>query len=733
MRTYIPSFKLGFTKDININPDKYINAVVPGAVQLDFLREENYPDYFYGVNFKDYRWMEDVYFIYESDLLIPLNDKEKAVLTFKGIDYRYKILINDILLLEDEGMFSEVKLDITEYCTKEAKLKVILFPIPKEDNSGTRTEGRKSVKSVACYTWDWHPRLVSTGLWDEVKVEIYEDSYIKDFDVSYKLSDNYDKAIVSCDVLLSSESEIELELKYKDEPIYKLNSDNNTSHKPKFTIDNPKLWYPHNIGEQNLYTFVLNVIKDNKVTDTKIRSIGFKRSKLIMNEGSWIEPRNFPKSRSDAPATLEINGTKVFAKGSNFVNAEIFPSEMSEEKYLKLIKLAKDANMNIFRIWGGGFVNKESFFDLCDREGMMVWQEFPLACNEYPDDEDYLEVLKKEATNIVRRLRTHPSLVLWCGGNELFNNWSKMTDQHHALRLLDSICFNEDKFTPFIMTSPLNGMAHGHYLNYDETSGREFITDLCNSNNTAYTEFGSPSGAPSEYIKKYCSDKDYNDLSPENEVWREHHAFAAWTTNSWLRIPEAEYYFGGYKDTEDLLNKTLFIQSMCYKSLFEEMRRQWPHCSMALNWCFNEPWPCFANNSLINYPDIPKPSYYAVKDALRSTLASLRVTKHRYSGGEIFTGEVWLLNDSLNEIKETNVEVYYHLENSEKIKLGTFISPKLNKQTNAKCGAVSFMIPSGYNGKIFIELIADNPSYNSDYVYLSRTETEESTEGMLNI
>lgn len=190
------------------------------------------------------------------------------------------------------------------------------------------------------------------------------------------------------------------------------------------------------------------------VLDEKIRKIGFRRTRLLMNEGSWANPSRFPKSRSDAPITLEVNGKRIFAKGSNWVNAHIFPGVLTGADYSELLSLVQGANMNILRIWGGGFVNHESFFDLCDEKGIMVWQEFPLACNEYPDDNHYLSVLEQEATSIVRRLRTHPSLILWCGGNELFNSWSKMTEQHHALRLLDKVCYNEDRYTPFIISCP---------------------------------------------------------------------------------------------------------------------------------------------------------------------------------------------------------------------------------------------------------------------------------------
>jgi len=386
------------------------------------------------------------------------------------------------------------------------------------------------------------------------------------------------------------------------------------------------------------------------------------------------------------------------------------------------------------RIWGGGFANKEKFFDLCDEMGIMVWQEFPLACNEYPDDKHYLSVLEQEARAIVRRLRTHPSLVLWCGGNELFNNWSGMTDQHHALRLLDKVCYEEDRCTPFNMTSPLNGMAHGHYINWDHNDNIEAITLLNNARNTAYTEFGCPGAADIDYIRQYIPDEDYADFSADNAVWRGHHAFGAWIGDSWVRTAEADYFFGGYSDTDDLLKKTQFLQAMGYKSLFEEMRRQWPHCSMALNWCFNEPWPTFANNSLVSFPNVPKKSYYAVKDALRPQLASLKIEQHLQWSGETFRAGVWLLNDTLEALPSQKVSITYRIGEGEEVFFGTFASLPVAAQSNLEIGAVSFPIPADFIGMIEIKLhVEGKPEMDSTYTYPCRSKVVKGPEGTLNM
>ena len=771
MQTYKLNWTLGYTTVLNEMPQEVFPAKVPGAAQLDYAAYKGWEPYYYGVNFKDYAWMEDVYWHYSAPLDFTLTSGQTASVLFNGIDYKYRISVNEDILCEGEGMFSPVCIDVTAYAKTDATLKVLIFPSPKADDSGTRSEARMSCKSAACYGWDWHPRLITAGLWDEVTLNIQDTYAISGIDVSYKLNDSLDtcsidttltlKKACSVKLTLSLESEIvlekifdtsELELIHHScintekghatvcqnellSPTFMIQPLACYSGKYTLTLNTPQLWNPSGYGSQPIYTLTAATLTpEDEVSEQTSRRIGFCRSKLVMNEGSWDLPDAFPKSRSDAPATFEINGKRIFAKGSNWVNAQIFPGEMTEEHYNELLTLVKDAHMNTLRIWGGGFINKESFYDLCDEKGIMVWQEFPLACNEYPDDENYLAVLEKEATAIVKRLRTHPCLVLWCGGNELFNNWSKMTDQHHALRLLDSVCYREDKDTPFIMTSPLNGMAHGHYMNYDEETGQEFITLLTKSRNTAYTEFGCPGVSDIEQIKSFMTKEDYEDYGPETQVWIGHHGFCAWRTNCWVRIPEVEYFYGSYTDKEDLFRKTELLQCMSYRSCFEEMHKQWPHCAMALNWCFNEPWPTIGNNSLTSWPAKARPAYYAVKSSLRPTLSSLRVDHHLWHAGDTFQAEIWMLHDSLETLPAGNITVSYGIGHESESEWGTVRYPALAPQTNFRSGMLTFMIPEGFEGELHVRLqVEGHEEMSSEYTYLCRKKASVSTEGMLNV
>ena len=729
------AWRLGWTDGEGREPTEWIPARVPGAVQLDWARAKGWEPYWMGTNCRDYTWMEDKYWLYETALDFSLSAGGRAALVFEGIDYRYRISVDGEVLLDGEGMFAPHRLDVTRFAGEKHILRVLLWPIPKADDSQTRDQARLSAKPAVSYGWDFHPRLVPTGIWQAAYLEIGPALGIETMDVSYTLTDDLSRGEIVTELQLSVPGRTRVRICRDGMTAAEAESDSACcTARTVLTLENPALWYPTGYGAQPLYTVEAETLDENgAVTETRCRRLGFRRSRLVMNAGAWSEPSGMPRSRSDVPITIELNGQRLFGRGSNWVAPQIFPSECSREQYDAQLTLAKDANMNLLRVWGGAIVNTEDFFDLCDEKGIMVWQEFPLACNEYVDDPHYLAVLEQEAVAIVRRLRTHPCLTIWCGGNELFNSWSGMTDQHHALRLLDSICFREDRMTPFIMTSPLTGMAHGHYVNYDPLDGIETIQRVVNAHFTAYTEFGSLAVAPADYIRRFMSEADFNDFSETNEVWREHHAFGVWREDSWAHPDEIRYFFGGWENSEDLCEKAGFVKAMCLRSNFEEMRRQWPHCSMAMNWCFNEPWPAAANNSLVSWPAEPNPGYEAAKQALRPRLASLKITRHLWRGGERFTAGVWLINDTLQTLEKGRVQVWYSLADGTEKLWGTLEFDRMEPQTVRECGAMGFALPADCDGKFRVRLsVEDHPEMDSVYTYLCRSGVRAPRRKMLN-
>ncbi len=720
------AWTLSHTPNLSIQPKDMIPATVPGAVQLDYAKALNYAPYTYGMNFKQFDWMEDEYFIYETVLDFTCRDDEHAEVYFGGIDYRYEIYIDEVCCVSGEGMFTPVRLDVTAYRGKKTALKVVIAPIPKYPGAPrNRDQAKACCKPASSYGWDWHPRLVPSGIWGEAELRIAPIGSPETMEVAYRLSDALDRVTVEATVKTYGQSELIANLLSPAGEVVAtttLQTDADGMGELTLTLDRPQLWYPRGYGEQPIYTLQL---EGNGALE---RRIGFRRSKLLENKGAKIYEKNFPKGPLPAPMTLEINGRRIFAKGSNWVNTEIFPCLMTPSRYDELLDLVCRANMNILRMWGGQFINHEYFYERCDELGILIWQEFMLSCNRHPDEDHYLSVLEQEATTIIRRLRTHPCLAFWCGGNELFNSWSGLTLQSHPLRLLDSLCYQHDRFTPFNMTSPLHGVAHGSYVKVmfsDEdrktrtyAHGEEFICALKQSRNTAYTEFGCNGASPKAYILQYIMDEsDYADCNEQNEVWVAHHAFKAWMEYAWLGIPEVEYFFGSYADVDDLIEKSIYLQDLCYKSMFEEMRRQAPLCSMAINWDFNEPWPCAAGNSLVNWPAEPKSCLTAVAEALRPTILSLETERNRYLNEDTFSGRVWMLNDSDEPQSACTVDVYL-LADGMKKRLDTIAVPAADARANAAGGTFAFAVTPDLPERFAIELSCGDQTVSSTYHFV---------------
>lgn len=614
--------------------DALFPVSVPGNIQYDFGVARGFTDVQYADSYKQFVPYEDDAWEYRTTLRYEKKADERVFFVSRGIDYRYDILLNGKKLYSYEGMFRAAEVDLTDSLTgKDDILTVYIYPHPKSEGSraGTRDEADRSCKPPVSYGWDWNPRLLISGLWDEAYIETRDDYYIANAEVLPELSE--DLATGTVRVSFDCAKDCTVTLTDADGKVVYSGTDR------EFTVANPELWWCNGQGTPYLYTW-----KIENEREQRVGKIGFRRLRLVRNKGA-VDPAGFPKSRYAVPATVELNGRRIAAKGSNWVNPDIYWGQTDEARYDSLLTLARDAHMNILRMWGGASVCKQSFYDLCDRYGIMVWQEFMLACNNYPDEDHYLSVLESEARAIIRSLRSHPCLALWCGGNELFNGWSGMTDQSLPLRLLNRLCYELDRTRPFLATSPLVGMAHGGYQFYSWSLDLEVFKEFQQTRDVAYTEFGVPSISSVENLKKIIPEDELFPIRP-TDAWIAHHGFYAWGEYSWTCLDTLDRYFGESTSLEETVERSNWLQCAGYQGAFEEMRRQWPHCGMMLNWCFNEPWITAANNSLIEFPSRPKPAYEAVKGALRPKLFSARVARFAWVVGETFEAEIWFHNDT---------------------------------------------------------------------------------------
>ena len=704
-----------------ISEGGYFPATVPGNIQYDYGVAHGFADVQFSDNYKQYLPLENDAWEYMSHLSFEKKEGERVFFVSGGIDYKYDISLNGNLVYSYEGMFKPVEADITDALTEgDNVLTVYIYPHPKRAGApkGTRDEADESCKPPVCYGWDWNPRLLISGMWQDAYIETRDSFYIGHCNVTSSLGEDMREGFA--EFSFDCEKPCSLSL-YDREGALVWQGDSESVRRAE--VKDPELWWCNGQGEAYLYRWE---IKNER--EVREGYIGFRRIRLVRNFGEK-GPSAFPKTRYAPPATFELNGRKILAKGSNWVNPDIFWGRIDREHYDSLLCLAKDANMNILRMWGGASVAKDVFYELCDRYGILVWQEFMLACNNYKGSPHYLSVLESEATYIIKDLRTHPCLALWCGGNELFNSWSGMDDQSLPLRLLGKLCYEHDRDTPFIPTSPLMGMAHGGYRFYIDKQDCEVHQQFQVASNTAYTEFGVPSMSSVETLERIIPKEELFPIT-DTAAWVAHHGFDAWGKPNWVCMDVIERYFGKPASLRDAVDNSSWLQSAGYQEAFEEMRRQWPHCGMMLNWCYNEPWMTAANNSIIEYPARPKPSYEFVKRAMRPTIFSARIKKFLWREGELFEAELWLLNDAPVSV-EGKVVV--------SIKIGEYEKELLEwsgeAEPNLNCAGptVRCVLPATDSDRLVLTLRGENGMENSYCLRYDRVSAPASTVRMLNV
>lgn len=685
-------------------------ATVPGIVQLDMQKALGLPDFRTGDHEEEYAWMPEKYWHYAASLDLTGVAMGSAALCFASVDYACDVKVNGEVVLHHEGMFSSFEVDVTPYLGTVCAVEVVVYPAPKRSGyapmRGLGGEASASCKPPFSYSWDWCPRLITLGICGEAYVELRPEAYVADLQSVYTLSEDLKKATIAVEYSVKGNGVLRCRLLLPDGTVGAETAVEATGKGcVELVVNCPPLWHPVDHGEQAMCR--LEVLFEG---DTVIKSIGFRRSQLVKNEG-WVNS-GAPLTCDVAPMTAQINGKRYFLKGSNWVPPEMSPAMIGEGRLPRILTLVKELGMNVLRMWGGGYLMPEEFYDLCDAYGILVWQEFPLACACYSEDEAYLAVLEQEARTMLRRLRNHPCVFLWCGGNELFNDWSGMTNQSPALRLLDKLCYEEDRFTPYIMASPQYGVAHGSYDARLLGTEKEHITAVCESNFTAYTEFGVGSPSETEYLRTFLTEEELQNPVPGG-IWEKRHAYGSTGHRRRWFDREAICALTGCADEPlALYDAGNELQGRMYAAMFEECRRKWPRTSMALNWCLNEPWPTAAGNGLINYPDRPRLGYRHVQAALRHQKLSLRVTKLSWCQDEVASAEAWVLNDQYKAFAGGTATITLSWEGGEKV-LGYWSFNDVPENTNVQGGLFTFALPQAKECKLSITC-PEHPEWNDE-------------------
>lgn len=637
-------------------------ATVPGTIHTDLLDNGVIEDPFYQLNEKDQQWIDKLDWEYKTTFKADekLLENGHLEMIFHGLDTYADVFLNDQEVLSADNMFRTWTANVKPYLKPgENTLRVLLkspinigleklddlgFQLPADNDQSENGElGDKKVsiftrKAGYHFGWDWGPRLVTSGIWREVEIVGWNKAKIENIQVNQlKVNDELADLEARIEITSDADQNVEMKIETGEQELFKKNMDLKAGthfYNINFNIQNPERWWPNGLGESHLYPLHFQLETNNNMLDEQVVNIGIREIELIREKDADGQGESF---------YFAVNGRPVFAKGANYIPNDIFLPRVSPEKYEHIIKSAADANMNMLRVWGGGIYENDVFYDLCDKYGIMVWQDFMFACAMYPGDDAFLENVRQEAIDNVIRLRTHPCIALWCGNNEIEAAWGPYEEDrgwgwkqrhtaeekeiiwkaydtlfHHILP--DVVKFYDSK-TPYWHSSPSAGM--GKLAGYDTPSGdmhywgvwhgQHPFSDFKVYKSRFMSEYGFQSFPEFATVKKYTLPEDWN---IESEVMAAHQRSGIGN----LRIRQyMEDHYRVPDDFEQLLYVGQLLQTKGIRSAIEAHRSNMPYCMGSLYWQLNDVWPV-ASWSGIDYFGNWKALHYAVKESYKNTV-----------------------------------------------------------------------------------------------------------------
>lgn len=614
----------------------WLPAIIPGEVHSDLFRNNIIEDPFIKDNELKLQWVSEKDWEYKTTFEVDkeMLQKKHIELNFEGLDTYALVFLNDSLILKSNNAFRRYSLDVKQLIKYTNELKVVFERTLKFEEkekkkltyelpAGNRIFTRKAQYQ---YGWDWGPIFNTSGIWRPIKLTAWDDYKIENvFIKQIELTDSIASVIVEID----ESNYIEGVLNYE---VYLNNEDDFPKpEKPEIpiTIKNPKLWWPHNIGEPYLYDFKIVVKKGNKILDSVSVKKGLRTVELITEKDSIGESFYF-----------KVNNVPVYMKGANYIPQHSFQNQVKKEHYTKLINDVVDANMNMLRVWGGGIYENDIFYDLCDEIGILVWQDFMFACAMYPGDETYLENVKQEAIDNVVRLRNHTSIALWCGNNEndeAWHNWgwqqNRLEDEKkeiwdNYLKVFDDILPKVvEKYsdnTSYWASSPKYGRGDPRFKTEGDAHDwwiwhSAYPFEHLEENVPRFmSEFGFQSFPGYEAIK-YATQKNSIDISSDAFQTHQKHQRGFKLIKEYM-----ERDFPVPTNDEDYVYMSQVLQAYGMTKGFEAQRRAMPYNMGTLYWQLNDCWPV-ASWSSIDYLGNWKALHYKAKRSFENLLLSSKV------------------------------------------------------------------------------------------------------------
>ena len=662
-------------------------AQVPGTVHTDLLTNGLIEDPYYRDNENKMQWISHETWQYRLnfDLSEDFLNKYHHLIKFEGLDTYSEVQLNGSTLAKTDNMFRTWILSTGKLLKKKNNvLEITFFPSIKQDSIKASKVGyllpdirAYSRKAPYQYGWDWGPRLVTCGIWRPVTLECWDGTQLENWQLVQK-SVSQEKAELEFIFNIYSSGtdenfvypfDLELNLTHDnfsktiDKSISLQNQQENQIKIP-VTIDKPALWWCNGMGKPNLYGLEIKITQKNNIYVQQKGHFGIRTIELVRDDDSIGQSFYF-----------KINGIPVFTKGANYIPQDNFIPRLTPEKQERLIKTAADANMNMLRIWGGGTYESNEFYDLCDKYGIMVWQDFMFACNMYPGDEAFLKNVNHEAEDNIIRLRNHPSLALWCGNNEIDEGWHNwgwqkslgyskedsieiwQSYQNIFHKILPETISRLDADRPYHPSSPTIGWGHeesrligdSHY--WGVWWGEEPFEIYRERVGRFMSEYGFQGMPPMQTIEKFTLPEDRKIGSPVMEVHQKH------PRGTFLINTYMERDFPVPPNFEDYIYVSQLVQAEGINTALEAHRRGMPHCMGTLYWQLNDCWPVTSWSS-VDYYGNWKALHYFAKRAFEKTILSTVIEKD--------TVLVYLISD---EWKDFDAKLTMKLIDFEGIKL----------------------------------------------------------------
>ncbi len=610
---------------------KIYSATVPGSFIFDMVSAGDLPDLEYSQNILLARQVENLHVIYYTEVFVEKDE----YLHFEGIDTIADVYVNGEFVAHSDNMFlpldvhadwkegpNTVVVHIKPICLEARK-----YPLPASTVSPFYTqEGLYMRKTISSFGWDILPRFVTAGIHKPVTIckrkhNAIEDVFVTTGRIDYQNNTARLRAYFQFRLEgdFSRDYSVKIVGKCNNSVFEKTTTVWHTSHSFSIDVENVQLWNPKNYGEPNLYDVKVFLYCKEKVVDEYAFSYGIRMVELVHNKEEF---------------RFVVNSKTIFAMGSNWVPISYDTTEQSH-RLSKALALLDESGANMVRIWGGGYYEDDKFYDFCDKHGILVWQDFMMACAIYPQDEEFSNKIYREASYQIRRLRNHCCIALWCGDNECDQamvNWSDFirNPESNVLtrKVLPDVLNNHDFTRPYIPSSPhiYGGQMQHNCVERHLWTRTEHFTSPFYLNTTAkfiseigYTAFPSVTSLkkflqnPQEILRDDGSATDeyvLHGTAPDlqRNAWYDHKVPCACLFASQVFAPLS-------KDLERLVLQSQYTQAEAYKTWIEHARASEDIQGMLL-WNLLDGWPQ-VSEAMVDYYFDKKPSFDFVKRAQR--------------------------------------------------------------------------------------------------------------------